>query len=174
MQTILIKRITFLYKLAGLALKGLTQRMASGTVDTSKTKKTSASAANTDMAPSLHTSLNTLYACWNTAGPNPLQQTRRHAGLQSKPQATLPVPHGAVRVSEPVGRCGPGDAGERSAVDGHIRHLLLQRGQLAVLHQAKHIQQAQCGKHRPQVTGKMTKTVRVGQNSENSLYRRVG
>lgn len=80
-----------------------------------------------------------------------------------EPQSTLPVPHGVVveGANEPVGGCGPGDAGEGPGVNANTRHLLLQRGHVAVVYQAKHVQQAQRGEHLGQVTGGMTQ-VRCG------------
>lgn len=74
--------------------------------------------------------------------------------LQFEPQLTLPVPHGVVAegANKPAGRCRPGDAGEWPGVDGDMRHLLLQRRQLAALHNAEHIQQAQHGEHLTQVS----------------------
>ncbi len=78
--------------------------------------------------------------------------------LQFEPQLTLPAPHGVVAegADEPAGGRWPGDAGEWSGVDRDMRHLLLQRGQVAVLNDAKHVQQAQCGDHLTQVTGNDT------------------
>lgn len=77
---------------------------------------------------------------------------------------TLPVPHGPVTeaADEPAGGRGPGDVGERPGVDGDVRHLLLQRGQVAVVYDAKHIQQAQHGKHLTQVTGNRRHKVSFG------------
>lgn len=74
---------------------------------------------------------------------------------------TLPVPHGAVAAGadEPTGGCRPGDAGEWPGVNADARHLLLQRGQVAVLYEAKHIQQAQHGEGLTQVTGNMTSSM---------------
>lgn len=71
--------------------------------------------------------------------------------LQFEPQLALPVPHGAI--AEPAGGRGPGDAGERSGVDGDVGHLLLKGGQVAVVYDAEHIQQAQRGEHLTHVTG---------------------
>lgn len=69
-------------------------------------------------------------------------------------QSTLPVPHGVVAegADEPVGRRGPGDAREGPGVDADARHLLLQRVQVAVVHEAEHVQQAQWGERLGQVT----------------------
>lgn len=81
--------------------------------------------------------------------------------LQFEPQLTLPIPHGAVAAgaNEPTGRCGPGGAGEWPGVDADARHLLLQRGQVAVMYEAKHIQQAQHGERLTQVPGNMTSSI---------------
>lgn len=72
-------------------------------------------------------------------------------GLKFEPQLALPVPHGAI--TEPASRHGPGDAGEWPGVDGDVRHLLFQRGQVAVVYNAKHIQQAQGREHLTHITG---------------------
>lgn len=79
------------------------------------------------------------------------------------PQSARPVPHGVVaeRADEPVGGRGSGDAREGPGVDANTRHLLLQRVQVAVIHEAENVQQAQQGERLGQVT-EGTTAVRFG------------
>lgn len=70
--------------------------------------------------------------------------------LVLEPKPALPVPHGAI--VEPAGRRRPSNAGEWLCVNGHVRHLLLQGGQMAVVHHAKHVQQNQRREHLAHIT----------------------
>lgn len=67
--------------------------------------------------------------------------TTLHFELQPAP----PVPHGAF--ADPAGWCGPGNGGEGPAVDGHLRHLLFERRQVAALYHPEHVQQEESRKH---------------------------
>lgn len=82
-------------------------------------------------------------------GHQTLTQLRETWRLQFEPQLALPVPHEAA--GEARGGRGAGDAGERPGVDADARKLLLQRGQVAVVHDAKHVQQRESGEHGAQV-----------------------
>lgn len=70
--------------------------------------------------------------------------------LELEPKPALPVPHGSI--AEPAGRRRPSNAGEWLCVNGHVRHLLLQGGQMAVVHHTKHVQQTQRRKHLAHIT----------------------
>lgn len=91
--------------------------------------------------------------------------------LKFEPQLALPVPHGAI--AEPAGGRGPGDVGERPGVNGDVRHLLLQRGQLAVLYDAEHVQQAQRGEHLTHVTGSKAR-VQILNSVTKKIYWKQG
>lgn len=70
--------------------------------------------------------------------------------LELEPKPALPVPHGAIAQS--ASRRRPSNAREWLCVNGHVRHLLLQGGQMAVVHHTKHIQQTQRREHLAHVT----------------------
>lgn len=78
------------------------------------------------------------------------QLQQQQTMLQFEPQPAPPVPHGAF--TDPAGWRGPGDGGEGPAVDGHLRHLLFQRSQVATLHHPEHVQQEESRKHLANVT----------------------